>query len=207
MKKKGIIVTSVLLALFVVMGIVVLVGNSSASMKDKNVKVVTAPDQDEAMENEQFTVPEYKSAKVEGKNVALEGKASANGYTDVYTPVYANDGDRNTTSYWEGAGSGNDELTIELKKTYTIHTVRLSVNPATIWGARTQTLSISVSEDGKDYKEILPSKEYDYDPKTGNEITLPFDPVKARYVKATFTKNTGAKGGQVAEFEIFSNDK
>lgn len=207
MKKKSIIVASVLLALFVVMGIVVLVGNSSANMKDKNLKVVTAPDQDEAMENEQFTIPEYKSAKVKGKNVALDGKASANGYTDVYTPVYANDGDRNTTSYWEGEGKGDDQLTVELKKVYTIHTVRIALNPATIWGARKQTLSISASEDGKNYKEIVPSAEYDFDPKTGNEITIPFDEVKAQYVKVTITKNTGAKGGQIAEFEIYSGDK
>lgn len=41
---------------------------------------------------------------------------------------------------------------------------------------------------------------------TGNEITLPFDAVKAQYVRVTITKNTGAKGGQVAEFEIYSND-
>lgn len=136
----------------------------------------------------------------------MDGKASANGYTDVYTPVYANDGDRNTTSYWEGGGTGKDELTIDLKKAYNVHTVRIGLNPATIWGPRKQTLSISVSEDGKTYKDVVPSATYDFDPKTGNEITLPFDAVKAQYVRVTITKNTGAKGGQVAEFEIYSND-
>lgn len=206
MKKKSIIVVAVLLVLFLAMGAIVLIGNSSAEMNKKNLKVVTAPNQDEAMENEQFTVTEYKSAKVEGKNVALDGKASANGYTDVYTPVYANDGDRNTTSYWEGGGTGKDELTIDLKKAYNVHTVRIGLNPATIWGPRKQTLSISVSEDGKTYKDVVPSATYDFDPKTGNEITLPFDAVKAQYVRVTITKNTGAKGGQVAEFEIYSND-
>lgn len=206
MKKKSIIVVAVLLVLFLAMGAIVLIGNASAEMNKKNLKVVTAPNQDEAMENEQFTVPEYKSAKVEGKNVALDGKASANGYTDVYTPVYANDGDRNTTSYWEGGGTGKDELTIDLKKAYNVHTVRIGLNPATIWGPRKQTLSISVSEDGKTYKDVVPSATYDFDPKTGNEITLPFDAVKAQYVRVTITKNTGAKGGQVAEFEIYSND-
>ena len=155
MKKKSIIVVAVLLVLFLAMGAIVLIGNSSAEMNKKNLKVVTAPNQDEAMENEQFTVPEYKSAKVEGKNVALDGKASANGYTDVYTPVYANDGDRNTTSYWEGGGTGKDELTIDLKKAYNVHTVRIGLNPATIWGPRKQTLSISVSEDGKTYKDVV----------------------------------------------------
>ena len=204
MKKKSIIVVAVLLVLFLAMGAIVLIGNSSAEMNKKNLKVVTAPNQNEAMENEQFTVPEYKSAKVEGKNVALDGKASANGYTDVYTPVYANDGDRNTTSYWEGGGTGKDELTIDLKKAYNVHTVRIGLNPATIWGPRKQTLSIS--EDGKLYKDVVPSATYDFDPKTGNEITLPFDAVKAQYVRVTITKNTGAKGGQEAEFEIYSND-
>ena len=175
-------------------------------MDKKNLTVVTAPDQKEAQENEQFTVPEYIQTKVDGENVALKGKASANGYTDVYTPVYANDGDRDTTSYWEGAGNGDDEITIDLQKAYNIHAVRLAVNPATIWGARKQTLSISVSEDGKNYKEIVASKEYGFDPKTGNEVTIEFDEVKAQYVRATITKNTGAKGGQLAEFEIYSND-
>lgn len=207
MKKKGLIVIAVLLVLFIGLAIAVKSGNSTTKMSDKNLTVVTAPEQKEAQENEQFTVPEYKSAEVKGENVALKGKASANGYTDVYTPVYVNDGDRNTTSYWEGEGKGNDELTIDLKKAYNVHTVRLAVNPATIWGARKQTLSISVSEDGKDFKEVVASAEYDFDPKTGNEITLPFDEVKAQYVRVTITKNTGAVGGQVAEFEIYSNDK
>ena len=202
MKKKGIILMAVLLVVFVGLAIAVKSADSSTKMDKKNLTVVTAPDQ----ENEQFTVPEYKSAEVKGENVALKGKASANGYTDVYTPVYANDGDRDTTSYWEGAGKGDDEITIDLKKAYNVHTVRLAVNPATIWGARKQTLSISVSEDGKDYKEIVASKEYEFDPKAGNEVTIPFDEVKAQYVRVTITKNTGAKGGQLAEFEIYSND-
>ena len=202
MKKKGIILMAVLLVVFVGLAI----ADSSTKMDKKNLTVVTAPDQKEAQENEQFTVPEYIQTKVDGENVALKGKASANGYTDVYTPVYANDGDRDTTSYWEGAGKGDDEITIDLQKAYNIHAVRLAVNPATIWGARKQTLSISVSEDGKNYKEIVASKEYGFDPKTGNEVTIEFDEVKAQYVRATITKNTGAKGGQLAEFEIYSND-
>ena len=206
MKKKGIILMAVLLVVFVGLAIAVKSADSSTKMDKKNLTVVTAPEQKEAQENEQFTVPEYKSAEVKGENVALKGKASANGYTDLYTPVYANDGDRDTTSYWEGAGKGDDEITIDLKKAYNVHTVRLAVNPATLWGARKQTLSISVSEDGKDYKEIVASKEYEFDPKAGNEVTIPFDEVKAQYVRVTITKNTGAKGGQLAEFEIYSND-
>ena len=50
------------------------------------------------------------------------------------------------------------------------------------------------------------TKEYEFNPKSGNEVTIPFDEVKAQYVRVTITKNTGAKGGQLAEFEIYSND-
>ena len=70
----------------------------------------------------------------------------------------------------------------------------------------------SAAQDGAVWAKIAPVKfddssaTYDFDPKTGNEITLPFDAVKAQYVRVTITKNTGAKGGQVAEFEIYSND-
>lgn len=49
-------------------------------------------------------------------------------------------------------------------------------------------------EDGKDYKEIVASKEDEFDPKAGNEVTIPFDEVKAQYVRVTITKNTRCKG-------------
>ena len=91
MKKKGIILMAVLLVVFVGLAIAVKSADSSTKMDKKNLTVVTAPDQKEAQENEQFTVPEYKSAEVKGENVALKGKASANGYTDVYTPGFAYD--------------------------------------------------------------------------------------------------------------------
>lgn len=207
MKKKEIIIIAVLLVVFVGLRIFVTVADSPAKMSDKNVTQVTAPDQKEAQENEQFTVAPVTETKIEGTNVALDAPASANGYTDVYTPVYATDGSRDTTSYWEGEGTGDDQLEVDLKKSYTIHTIRIGLNPATIWGKRTQTMKFSVSEDGKNYTDIVPTADYDFDPKKGNEVVIPFDAVKARYVKVTITNNTGAKGGQVAEFEIYSNDK
>ena len=72
MKKKGIILMAVLLVVFVGLAIAVKSADSSTKMDKKNLTVVTAPDQKEAQENEQFTVPEYKSAEVKGENVALK---------------------------------------------------------------------------------------------------------------------------------------
>ena len=53
---------AVLLVVFVGLAIAVKSADSSTKMDKKNLTVVTAPDQKEAQENEQFTVPEYKSA-------------------------------------------------------------------------------------------------------------------------------------------------
>lgn len=209
MKKKGLIIIAVLAVLLVIMQILVNVGKSPAKMSDKNLTVVTAPDQDEAMENEQFKIEEYKSPEIKGTNVAIGAIASDNGYTDVYPASQAVDGRRESSSYWEGPSDKDESiLTVNLKKAYNIHTIRIGLNPDSLWGPRTQTLSVSVSEDGKKYTELVPSKDYDFDPNTGNEIILnDFKEVKAQYVKVTITKNTGAKGGQIAELEVYSNDK
>lgn len=134
MNKKGIIVIAAMAALLAVMGILVGIGSSPAKMAKKNLTVVTAPDQDEAMENEQFTVAEYISPKINGKNVAIGSRASANGYTDVYPATNAVDGRRESISYWEGPVDGESILTVNLKKAYSIHTMRVALNPDSIWG-------------------------------------------------------------------------
>ena len=54
MKKKFIIIMGCLAVVCAVMSAVVAVGNSSVKMSNKNLTVVTAPDQKEAMENDAF---------------------------------------------------------------------------------------------------------------------------------------------------------
>ena len=83
----------------------------------------------------------------------------------------------------------------------------LALNPDPIWGKRTQTFSISVSNDGENYIELLPTSNYDFDPNTGNLVVIDnFKETKAQYVQLTFTGNTGATAGQIAELEVYSND-
>lgn len=59
MKKKFIIIMGCLAVVCAVMSAVVAVGNSSVKMLNKNLTVVTAPDQKEAMENDAFKEEEY----------------------------------------------------------------------------------------------------------------------------------------------------
>lgn len=211
MKKRNIIIIAVLAIVLVGMLVFVNVGKSSVKMSKDNLQKVTAPDQEEAMENEMFTPFVYEPPVIKGTNVALDGRVTANGYTDVYPAAEAINGSADGGSYWEGPSDQPESvLTLNLKKAYNIHTIRLRVNPNPIWGKRTQTLSIQVSNDGKTYTELVPSQDFKFDPKTGNEVVMDsevFKETKAQFLKLTITKNTGANAGQVAEFEVYTNDK
>ncbi len=206
MKKKFIIIIGCLAVVCAGMSAVVAVGNSSVKMSNKNLTVVTAPDQKEAMENDAFKEEEYVAPEIDGTNVALDGRADANGFNDVYRAPNIIDGSRLT--YWEGSQNEESQIiSVDLKDSYTIHTVVVGLNPAQIWGKRTQTFKIEASDDGQNYTEVIPSTDYDFDPKTGNQVVIDIDNVKMQYIRLTFTKNTGAVAGQIAELEVYTNDK
>ena len=201
MKKKFIIIIGCLAVVCAVMSAVVAVGNSSVKMSNKNLTVVTAPDQKEVMENDAFKEEEYVAPEIDGTNVALDGRAN-----DVYRAPNIIDGSRLT--YWEGSQNEESQIiSVDLKDSYTIHTVVVGLNPAQIWGKRTQTFKIEASDDGQNYTEVIPSTDYDFDPKTGNQVVIDIDNVKMQYIRLTFTKNTGAVAGQIAELEVYTNDK
>lgn len=208
MKKKGLIVIIVLAALLVVMQVLVIVGNTPTKSSSKNITNVTAPDQEEAMENEQFTIAEFVMPEIKGKNVAVNKRALDNGYNDVYDASLAIDGLDRNGSYWEGSPQQEAQIfTLNMKEKYNIHTIVLKLDPRPIWGKRTQTFSISVSNDGKKYTELLPSADYDFDPNTGNLVIIDtFKETEAQYVQLSFTGNTGATAGQIGELEVYSND-
>lgn len=148
------------------------------------------------------TYPGYlHTYKVKEAPAALETglgvTASANGQTQSYGGANAADGNLNT--YWEGAGSGQDELTLTLLEPSSPESLILHLNPSAIWGKRTQTFSAAGSADGITFTQIVPSQEYTFDPETGNSVTVPLPGESFLAIKIVFTKNTGAQGGQVAE--------
>lgn len=177
---------------------------ASPVMDAANLTVVAAPDQTEAMEHPDFIKEEYVPVIPEGNNIARDGTATASSFTDVYPASKAIDGNVNGPSYWEAkADSYPNILTVKLKEASDIHAVRLRLNPASIWGKRTQTFSISVGSDGEKYTEIVPMTQYSFDPDRGNEAVIEFDTVNAQYVRLEFTENSGASGAQAAELEIY----
>ncbi|MBR3646281.1 MAG: discoidin domain-containing protein [Lachnospiraceae bacterium] len=206
MKKKEIVIIASMAVVFVALFAFVTISNAAGNPNKDNITVIAAPNQQEAMENDLFKVEEYVSPEIDGTNVAKDGLMTSNGFTDVYPATNANDGTCDAASYWEGPAGETAELTLNMKKKHNIHTVRLGLNPMSIWSKRTQTMSIEVSDDGENFTELVASADYKFDPNTGNEIIIDIPDVETQYVRLLITKNTGATSGQVAEFEVYSND-
>lgn len=174
------------------------------TIEESNVTIVEAREQTQAEEHPAFIKEEYVLVLPEGENVALGKKIVANSFTDVYNAPKAVDGFSDGASYWEGKSDYPNTLTIDLAVPTKIHTIRLTLNPLPIWGKRTQTIAINISADGENFTELLGTKQYTFDPDYGNELQLAFDEVETRFVQLVVTENSGAGGGQIAEFEIYS---
>lgn len=162
--------------------------------------IVTPPQQDEPF------IPAWAKQVIPdtnfGVNLAKGKSIVCDAYVDVYMAKNANDGDDKT--YWEGASNKYpNQLTVDLTKEETIKHIVVKLNPANLWGARTQTFTVLGSSDGVNFVPIVSSNGYNFDPATGNLTVINLDSVKARYVRLEFTANTGANAGQVAEFEIY----
>lgn len=169
-----------------------------------NVTVVEAREQTEAEEHPAFIKEEYVLVLPEGVNAALDKKVEASSFTDVYNARRTTDGDSGGASYWEGKSDYPNTLTVDLSAPTKIHAIRVTLNPMLIWGKRAQTIAVNISSDGENFDELVKTKQYTFDPDFGNEMQVEFDEVDTRYVQLVFTENSGAVGGQVAEFEVYS---
>lgn len=96
-----------------------------------------------------------------------------------------------------------NELTVTFEETHTIHAIRVALNPQNIWGKRTQTFAVLIMDENGEQQTLIPESAYEFDPDRGNEVILEFETAAVTSVTLEFTANTGASGGQVAEFEIF----
>lgn len=169
------------------------------------VTTVASPEQSKVL------VPKWAETTVYvpedlGTNIAAGKPVEADAFEDVYVAANANDGKVET--YWEGkANSYPNTITVDLGASGKVGKIRLRVNPDKIWGKRVQTFSVLGSTDGSAFTEVVPSTGYQYDPKTGNQVTIKLpNTTDMRFVRLVFTGNTGANGGQIAEFEVFAGN-
>lgn len=167
-----------------------------------NVLLVTAPEQEDFQVHEEWTIPETEPIDY-GENLALGKPVKQSGQTDIYNGKNATDGDRFT--YWEGEADGYpNDLTIDLEEEREITGIRILLNPRQIWSARKQEVEVQVSDDSETFTTIYEKTTLSFDPLKDNSTYMEFaETVTARYIRFLFYSNTGAKGGQAAEIEVY----
>ncbi|GAA1690946.1 glycosyl hydrolase family 28-related protein [Fodinicola feengrottensis] len=135
-------------------------------------------------------------------NLALGHPMTASSFTDVYPSGNANDGNANT--YWESQNNAFPQwLQSDLGTSTSVGRIVLKLPPASAWGTRTQTITVTSSTDGSNFGTVVGSAGYTFNPAAGNTATITFTPRTIRYLRLTFTANTGWPAGQTSEFEIY----
>ncbi|MFF6850126.1 CARDB domain-containing protein [Streptomyces antimycoticus] len=135
-----------------------------------------------------------------GTNLALRKPIEASSTTQNYVASNANDG--STSSYWEASGQSST-LTAKLGADADLTGVVVKLNPDPAWSTRSQSIQVlgrPVGESG--FTSLKDRADYTFNPSQNkNAVTIP---VSGRYadVRLQFFGNTGAGGGQVAEFEV-----
>jgi hypothetical protein len=136
-------------------------------------------------------------------NLALNRPVTASGVTQGYAASNTVDG--NTSSYWESADNAFPQwIQVDLGGPVSIARVVMDLPPSASWGARTQTVTIQGSTDGTNYATLVGSHGYVFDPASGNTVTATFGASSVRYLKLTFTANTGWPAGQLSELQVFT---
>src|SRR5690606_19043282 len=106
-----------------------------------------------------------------GTNVALNKPVTATGSTFTFVPANATDGD--ITTYWEGAPSYPQELTVALGANHEITSVVVKLNPDPAWGTRTQTFQILGREQSAStFTNLVSSATYTFTQGV-NVVTIP----------------------------------
>jgi hypothetical protein len=139
-----------------------------------------------------------------GGNLALGKAASASGFTQSYEPANAVDG--NTSTYWESTDNAFPQwFQVDLGSAASVGRLVMDLPPSSAWGARTQTVTIQGSTDGSSWTELAGPKGYSFDPASGNTASASFSPASVRYLRLTFTANTGWPAGQLSELQAYAS--
>ncbi len=135
-----------------------------------------------------------------GTDLAAQKPIEASSTVHTFAATNANDG--NTATYWEGSGLPAD-LTVKLGANAALTSVVVKLNPSSSWGTRTQTFAIlGRGQNATTFTTVAASKAYTLNPATGNTVTVPVSATVAD-LRLSFTANTGAPSGQVAELQAF----
>ncbi|WP_405939687.1 discoidin domain-containing protein [Streptomyces sp. NBC_00726] len=137
-------------------------------------------------------------------NLAQGRQVTESGHADVYGASNAVDGNANT--YWESSNNAFPQtITVDLGAAKSVKRLVLKLPPSSAWATRTQTLSVSGSTDNNTYNSLKGSADYTFDPSSGNQATVTLPGTSARYLRLTFTANTGWPAAQLSELEAYTS--
>ncbi|WP_459722077.1 CARDB domain-containing protein [Actinophytocola sp. KF-1] len=142
-----------------------------------------------------------RAGPIAGANLA-QGKPIEASST-VHTFVASNANDGSTATYWESAAGYPNTLTVKLGANADLEQVVVKLNPDPIWGARTQNIEVLGRDQGASgFTSLKARADYRFDPAANqNSVTIPVSG-RAADVRLQFFANSGAPGGQVAEFQV-----
>ncbi|WP_337824869.1 CARDB domain-containing protein [Amycolatopsis sp. A1MSW2902] len=136
-----------------------------------------------------------------GQNLAAGKPIEASSTVGAFAAANAND--NNTGTYWESSAGYPNTLTVKLGADADLSSVVVKLNPEPIWGARTQNFEILGRAQGAgEFTTLSARADYRFDPAANqNIVTIPVTG-RASDVQLRFFANSGAPGGQAAEFQV-----
>ncbi|TCC45236.1 APHP domain-containing protein [Kribbella capetownensis] len=123
--------------------------------------------------------------------------------SSAFNFVATNANDNNLGTYWESNGYPAT-LTVKLGSNADLSSVVVKLNPDPVWGPRTQSIQVLGREQAATgFTSLVDRTDYQFSA-SGNQNSITI-PVTGRYadVRLQVFTNTGAPGGQVAEFQVF----
>ncbi|OWV00937.1 mycodextranase, partial [Micromonospora wenchangensis] len=149
------------------------------------------------------TTPPPTTAPPTG-NLAAGRPVAETSHADVYGAGNTVDGNPNT--YWESANNAFPQsVTVDLGSARPVARVVLKLPPSTAWQTRTQTVTVLGSTDGSSFTTLRAAAGYPFDPSSGNSVSIALPAGDRRFVRLTFTGNTGWPAGQLSEFEVYAS--
>ncbi|MFE6756186.1 discoidin domain-containing protein [Streptomyces sp. NPDC057684] len=136
-------------------------------------------------------------------NLAKGRPVAESGHADVYKASNAVDSD--ASSYWESTNNAFPQtITVDLGSAKAVKRLVLKLPPAAAWATRTQTLSVSGSTDNSAFTTLKASAGYTFDPNRDNTADVALTGTPTRYLRLTFTANTGWPAAQLSELEAYT---
>lgn len=136
-------------------------------------------------------------------NLAKGRPVAESGHADVYQATNAVDGDAG--SYWESTNNAFPQtITVDLGSAKAVKRLVLRLPPAAAWATRTQTLGVSGSTDNSTFTTLKASAGYTFNPNSDNTTEVALTGTPTRYLRLTFTANTGWPAAQLSELEAYT---